>query len=402
MQMKQPAQNGVQTSNVLAMQMEALYRGAPASAMSVFGAVLTLLTYWSQPLAPILSVWFGCICLIAVTHLSSAALRPEFALQRRFKLDWSAAAWSRLIRVVYASSGTCWGLGGAFLLLQGNDHQTLVMCCIAMGAVTVTYPAVAYRPVFNLFQVPIFAAFTIAFAISDIEYSNLLAIASATLCIALAIIARSMGEQLTLAFRLLDTNRQLTQELEARGFMLEEQNRELTAQTLTDPLTGLANRRRLMEFLRRAPGRCALLVIDIDHFKSYNDSHGHGEGDVCLVLVADALRGSVRRSADLVARHGGEEFVIVLADLDRQQAFDIAEKIRANVQSLAAAHPQKIRRLVTASIGLAHRADERQKSNTDLLADADSALYAAKNAGRNRVVALPENRATAAEYLPSD
>ena len=395
--MEELAPEDDQQSNLLAMQMEALYRGAPASAMSIFGGVLTLLTYWSQPLSAMLSVWFGCICVIAITHLCSAAMRPEFTLQRRWKLDWSPAAWSRLIRVVYLSSGTCWGLGGSWLLLQGNDHQTLVMCCIAMGAVTVTYPAVVYRPVFNLFQVPIFLAFSIAFTLSDIEYSNLLAVASATLCMALAIIARSMGEQLSMAFRLLDKNRQLTEQLAARGSLLEEENRELTAQTLTDPLTGLANRRRLIEFLRRTPDRCAVLVVDIDHFKSYNDSHGHSDGDICLILVADALRRSVQPSTDLVARHGGEEFVVVLTELDRDQALEVAETIRDNIQSLAGIHPGKIRRLVTASIGLAHRDDERHKSSSDLLVEADSALYAAKNAGRNRVETLSDNHPAAAE-----
>ncbi|WP_180356037.1 GGDEF domain-containing protein [Aliirhizobium smilacinae] len=395
--MEELARKDDQQSNLLAMQMEALYRGAPASAMSIFGGVLTILTYWSPSLAPMLTIWFGCICVIAITHLSSAAMRPEFMLQRRFKLDWSPAAWSRLIRAVYLSSGTCWGLGGSWLLLQGDDHQTLVMCCIAMGAVTVTYPAVVYRPVFNLFQVPIFLAFSIAFMISDIEYGNLLAVASATLCAALAIIARSMGEQLSMAFRLLDRNRQLTEQLAARRLILEEENRELTAQTLTDPLTGLANRRRLIEFLRRTPDRCAVLVVDIDHFKSYNDTYGHSEGDICLILVADALRRSIDASVDLVARHGGEEFVVVLTELDRDQALEVAEKIRTNIQSVAGLHPQRIRRLVTASIGLAHREEERQKSSSELLVEADSALYAAKNAGRNRVETLSDTHPAAAE-----
>lgn len=395
--MEELARKDDQQSNLLAMQMEALYRGAPASAMSIFGGVLTILTYWSPSLAPMLTVWFACICVIAITHLSSAAMRPEFTIQQRWKLDWSPAAWSRLIRIVYFSSGTCWGLGGSWLLLQGDDHQTLVMCCIAMGAVTVTYPAVVYRPVFNLFQVPIFFAFSVAFTISDIEYSNLLAVASATLCMALAIIARSMGEQLSFAFRLLDTNRQLTEQLAARGSVLEEENRELTAQTLTDPLTGLANRRRLIEFLRRVPDRCAVLVVDIDHFKSYNDTHGHGEGDICLILVADALRRSVPSSTDLVARHGGEEFVVVLTELDRDQALEVAETIRTNIQSLAGIHPHKIRRLVTASIGLAHRDEEQQKSSSDLLVEADSALYAAKNGGRNRVETISDTHPAAAE-----
>lgn len=391
------ARESGQQSNLLALQMDALYRGAPASVMSIFGAVLTLTTYWSPPLETFLTIWFGCVCLIAVTHLAGAALRPEFRMMRRWKLHWSPAGWSRLVRLIYFSSGTCWGLGGSWLLLQGNDHQSLVICCIAMGAVTVTVPAVVYRPAFNLFQVPIFSAFAVGLAVSDLAYGGLLAVASATLCLALAIIARSLGEQLTLAFRLLEENRRLTDRLEARGSVLEEANRELIAQTLTDPLTGLANRRWLMEFLRRTSGRCAVLVVDVDHFKSYNDSYGHGDGDVCLILVAAALARSIQPSTDLVARHGGEEFVVVLTDLSLERAVDVAEMIRQNIQSLNAAHPQKVRRLVTASIGLAWREDDRDRTNADLLAEADTALYAAKNSGRNRVAMAPGGRPAAAE-----
>lgn len=400
--MNELAQDGDRHSSLLAMQLEALYKGAPQSAMSIFGAALTLLTYWSPQLALFLSLWFATICLIAFVHLTGAALRPEIGLLRwewlcRSTRRWSTLAWSRFVRLVHLCSGMSWGLGGGWLLLNGNDHQTLVMCCIAMGGVTVTIPAVIYRPAFNLFQVPVFASFAVALAISDVEYGDLLAVASATLSVALAIMSHSMGEQMTLAFKLLQENRQLTQALAARGSLLEEENRELTAQTMTDPLTGLANRRRLMEVLRRTSGRCAVLVVDVDHFKSYNDTHGHGDGDICLVLVAEALRRSVQPASDLVARHGGEEFVVVLTDLSHQRALDVAELIRANIQSLAAAHPHKIRRLVTVSIGFAYREDDRQTSNGDLLTEADTALYVAKNAGRNRVATLGGALTTAAE-----
>ncbi|SFB46070.1 diguanylate cyclase (GGDEF) domain-containing protein [Rhizobium sp. NFR07] len=399
--MSELAQDGDRQSSLLAMQMEALYKGAPQSVMSIFGAAIVVLTYWSTKLQFSLILWFAITCVIAFVHIGTTAMRPENGLIRWQRLSWSPyrwspVAWSRFVRLVHFCSGTCWGVGGGWLLLNGDHHQTLVVCCIAMGGVTVTIPAVIYRPAFNLFQVPVFIFFAVALAVSDVEYGKILAFASATLSVALAIMSHSMGEQMTLAFKLLQENRHLTDALAARGSVLEEENRELTAQTMTDPLTGLANRRRLMEFLRRTSGRCAVLIVDVDHFKSYNDNHGHGDGDICLVLVADALRRSVQPSVDLVARLGGEEFVVVLTDLSHQRALDVAELIRANIQALAASHPLKIRRLVTASIGLAYRDDDRQKSNTDLMTEADGALYTAKNTGRNRVATLSGNQSVAA------
>lgn len=386
------AQDGGRQPNLLAMQVDALYKGAPASLMSIFGGILILLTYWSPELETMLWIWFGCVSLIAISHLISAVLHHENRLLR-----WSPLAWSRLLRVIYFASGTCWGLGGAWLLQKGTDHQTLVVCCIAMGAVTVTFPAVVYQPAFNLFQIPIFLAFAVSLALSGLQYGHLLSLASVMLCIALAVIAQAMGKQLTHAFRLSEENRELVDQLKERGFILEEANRALTAETLTDPLTGLANRRRLMEFLRRISGRCAILVIDVDHFKSYNDSYGHGDGDACLVLVAGALGRSIQPSTDLASRHGGEEFVVVLTELSLERALDVAELIRQNIQSLNTIHAQTVRRLVTASIGIAYREDELAKNNNDLLAEADMALYAAKNSGRNRVAMLSGGRTAAAE-----
>jgi diguanylate cyclase (GGDEF)-like protein len=395
------AQDDNRQTGLLAMQMEALYKGAPQSVMSIFGAALVVLTYWSAELRLPLLVWFAANCMIALVHIGTTTLRPENAVTawQRFAgspCHWSPVAWSRFVRLVHFCSGTTWGVGGGWLLLNGNDHQALVICCIAMGGVTVTIPAVIYRPAFNLFQVPVFVCFALALAMSDVQYGAMLAIASVSLSMALGIMAGSMGQQMTLAFKLLQDNRSLTDALAARGTVLEEENRALTAQTMTDPLTGLANRRRSMEFLRRSTGPCAVLIADVDHFKAYNDSHGHGDGDICLILVAEALRRSVRPSIDLVARHGGEEFVLVLTDLGPDRALEIAERVRANIHQLASRHPQHIRRLVTVSIGVSYRENERQKDGANMLAEADGALYAAKNAGRNRVVSAFD-RSSAAE-----
>jgi diguanylate cyclase (GGDEF)-like protein len=155
-----------------------------------------------------------------------------------------------------------------------------------------------------------------------------------------------------------------------------------------DPLTGVANRRRFDAALeeewrrvRRAGRWLSLAIADVDHFKQYNDRHGHLAGDERLRIIATALARSARRAGDLVARYGGEEFCALLMDADQAQALAVAEDIRAGLASQPVVlqgqqHP------VTVSIGVARL----HKGNlTEALHDADQALYRAKAAGRNRV-----------------
>ncbi len=161
---------------------------------------------------------------------------------------------------------------------------------------------------------------------------------------------------------------------------------------LVDPLTGLHNRRyfdaRLIEEIgqaRRTGRPLACLFLDIDHFKQVNDTHGHGVGDRVLQIVANTLKSQMRLN-DVLARMGGEEFAVLLADTDQATAMDIAERIR-----LAVAHGTRdaLPFPVTLSIGCSTLAGEAtstpEAAGARLLEEADTALYQAKQAGRNRV-----------------
>jgi len=172
----------------------------------------------------------------------------------------------------------------------------------------------------------------------------------------------------------------------------------LRNESLTDVLTGLANRRafdqRFAEVLRdcaRERRPVALLMIDIDHFKAYNDAFGHQAGDDCLRAVGVMLSNNVGRARDLVSRTGGEEMTVIMPEVDLAGAVVVAERMRAAVQAAAipqgpdAAHP-----VVTISVGVAATSDPARTTANDLVAVADRALYRAKNAGRNRVVELGE------------
>jgi diguanylate cyclase (GGDEF)-like protein len=159
-----------------------------------------------------------------------------------------------------------------------------------------------------------------------------------------------------------------------------------------DGLTGMNNRRTFDEMLQREWKRQArtgqplsIIMIDVDHFKQYNDTYGHGAGDTCLRKVSQAAEGSLQRPADIVARYGGEEFVALLPDTTLEGAMAVAESIRAAIISLEIEHIEsKAATYVTVSLGVACMVPELEKDPGQLLEAADAQLYAAKSEGRNR------------------
>lgn len=172
---------------------------------------------------------------------------------------------------------------------------------------------------------------------------------------------------------------------------LEASQRELDALARRDPLTGVPNRRHLDDYLLQqwqAPGNQGLplsvLLIDVDHFKAFNDRHGHPAGDQCLTLLAQALARTVGPVQGLLARWGGEEFVAVLPHTTVRQAAVVAEGLREAVEALNLRHEAAPLRRVTISVGVATwPADGEPDTLERVLAMADGALYQAKSAGRN-------------------
>lgn len=200
--------------------------------------------------------------------------------------------------------------------------------------------------------------------------------------------------------------RQQQQALDLRSRELIRANESLRRVSLSDGLTGVANRRCLDETLgrewlrhtRRATAGqrssdsqerngLALLLIDIDVFKAYNDRYGHSAGDDCLRQVADAIRRATLRLNDLTARYGGEEFAVLLPDTTIEGAEQVARRIMANIQALDIPHDDSsVAARVTVSLGIAHVGNETPMEAEALLQLADQALYQAKNQGRNRIM----------------
>ncbi len=160
-----------------------------------------------------------------------------------------------------------------------------------------------------------------------------------------------------------------------------------------DALTEIPNRRRFDEVIDREWHRAlrasypvSLMILDIDHFKLYNDSYGHGKGDDCLRRVAGSIAEVLRRSSDFVARYGGEEFVVILPDSDLSQALEAAKKIQDIIDALLIAHElSPVADHVTFSIGVATMIPENGKHHRELIEAADKKLYEAKSSGRHHI-----------------
>lgn len=170
---------------------------------------------------------------------------------------------------------------------------------------------------------------------------------------------------------------------------------ELEALSYRDTLTGIANRRQFDLVLerewahaRRDQRPLAVIMLDIDHFKEYNDRYGHPAGDVCLQRIAGALASVVGREQDLLARLGGEEFVLVLPDTNLDAAHAVAERCLQRIRDEAIPHASsRVTATLTASAGVGSRIPDATTSATRLLEAADRALYQAKRSGRDRVAA---------------
>jgi diguanylate cyclase (GGDEF)-like protein len=184
--------------------------------------------------------------------------------------------------------------------------------------------------------------------------------------------------------RYAETTRQLEIRIAERTYELEEANRQLGELATEDALTGIPNRRALELGLQREWVRCqdqhrplSVLMIDVDHFKHYNDTHGHLEGDVMLREIARNLHALHDPERELLARFGGEEFALLLPGVSQADALRRAEELRSAVQERIGG--------TTISIGVAGFVPSGQRDSADLLGRADAALYRAKRAGRNRV-----------------
>ena len=297
-----------------------------------------------------------------------------------------------------------YGFGTAATALDASANDlrllaltTLLLCVTAFAAL------VALETVFRAFValsvLPLLAAL-LSHSPADLALNVVLGLATMLLLVGHAGLARTLRN----AFRADVEQRALLQRLEHANQALSADRMVLQTETRTDPLTGLANRRYLEHTLAAEWNRCrrsevplSCVMLDIDHFKAYNDHYGHDGGDRCLKAVANILNNSTRRASDLVARYGGEEFVLLLPETSAIGATTVADFLKTAVIDARIEHlASPLTEILTLSLGVATLLPDSDRMPDELLKAADLALYEAKRTGRNRVVQADEQALEAA------
>lgn len=335
------------------------------------------------------AIWSG----IAATLVVLACLLFRLVMERLFiarRPGELEPKWIRLFVFGSLLSGFGWGLSGA-LLLYGTSAQTqaltmAIACAIMHGAAGRAY------------MMPGTALFNIAFIIGQMSIAayldgNYIYVPAFLLYFTfLASFILQMVSNRLCQLHAEQTADRLYQEITEKNELLRIANEALATKAYEDPLTGLANRRKfdlvIAETLAGAQQEAlpvSLMIIDVDHFKAFNDTYGHQSGDECLQLLTKAISNTISTPGSLVARYGGEEFVVILPGQDCAEARVIAEntRIAARLTSLDMLPNTPPRQ--TISIGLVSCEAGSLMTRDAMLAAADAALYEAKKQGRNRV-----------------
>lgn len=350
---------------------------------STVGGTLVAVAHLDSPHRPLVLVWLAFVYL-------TVAVRFWLVHRRRRHLQKDGYDKKAALRYALTTSisGIAWGLGGLLVLddtpVAAVVTITAIQAMVMGGALTLG----AFLPAFYAFTLPAIVPMVVALAISGAGPHMILAVCSSIFTVLIAGIAGRFNKSLRYTW-------QLTFEKEDLVNALTEAHDQQSALAKSDSLTGMANRRYFDEVLekeffrlRRSGGRLSLLMLDVDHFKAFNDKYGHIAGDDCLKQVADVFRKSVSRVSDLAARYGGEEFVGIMPETDNAGALAVAEQIRSAVESLQIAHESSsTARYVTVSLGVVTLNCSEVDSTTSVIARTDAQLYRAKTGGRNRIAA---------------
>lgn len=358
----------------------------PTIAMDLVGSTLMGAYFWSPARAAWLLTWLAATVVLCAAR-SGAALAFHTG-----KLDMlPARSIARLLTLFAGLSAVLWCGAVGWMLAVGTDNQVMFVVCIALAAFSMTIANVAYWPVYAIFAMPVSLAAAIGLAVSERPGHLVLAGAGLALTVAMFAISRRLASQVLHAFSLAATNQALVDSLGERGRELEQACDALERVSRTDSLTGLANRRSRDSRLADEWARClrnggslAVVAIDVDWFKLFNDTHGHDEGDRALRAVAAMLDAGIRVPIDLAARHGGEEFMLILPGVDLAGAASIAERVRVMVAKCSADPVYALPEKITISLGVAAIEPAPGRSMHELTIAADAALYQAKLGGRNR------------------
>jgi len=275
---------------------------------------------------------------------------------------------------------------GNVIILKQNSIIIMICACIIAMLIGLTIAGALAKPIANISEATNrLAKGDLAIKIEVMSLDEIGQLANNFNNMTTQLLKRD--EALSLA------HQELESQVKKRTQELMFANEELQRISFLDGLTDIANRRYFDDFLdkewqraKRNNTSLALIMLDVDFFKAYNDTYGHVAGDECLKMVAGILKASTKRATDLVARYGGEEFTLVLPDTDVRGATIVAETVRVNVEQLAIKHKNSlISDNITISVGITVVGAAWDIMPMDIIAAADQALYLAKQKGRNRV-----------------
>jgi len=354
-------------------------------------ALIAYLSLGSDHTAAGIGWW---LIFIAVTLLRTWNTRQfNYAYKNHSQLDFRY--WFKRFFTVTILAAFLWGAGGFVVgtYLQPLEQMYIFIILIGVGAAAIPFLGVMKRVALT-FQAVSTIPYMIYVVILLGDRGNVLIVMSSLYIAAIIASIKRMDQNLTESMTLQYKNTQMVNLLSKSNRQLINANEKLETLTLEDELTQLHNRRYFeiqlkAEWKRESRDQkiLSLMVIDIDYFKLYNDTYGHAEGDVCLKSVARILKSCIHRPADIIARIGGEEFVVMLPNVDVDGAVILARQMQHQLNIAGLTHATSpLNENVTVSIGIASVIPEENTSALGLFKAADKALYKAKTKGRNQIV----------------
>ncbi len=288
-----------------------------------------------------------------------------------------------------------WGTGGMVIGAELEPLYQVYVFIVLLGVSAAAIPLMGFvLSVMLFFQVPTTIPYLVYLAVVLGHEGIILVYMFGLYLVGVIYAVRRMDQNLSDNLSLQYEKTQLVDTLSESNQELQHANEQLETLSQKDALTGLYNRRYFenkldSEWKREGRDRkiLSLMVVDIDYFKLYNDTYGHAEGDECLKSVADVLSAALHRPADIVARIGGEEFVVLLPDVDANGANSVSQQMHAQLRQASLIHATSpLGDYVTISIGIASVVPSRDATPLGLFKAADEALYRAKSMGRNQTV----------------
>ncbi len=376
--------------DILLRQIRLLHKQIPlASAMHfLLASFIAVVMTQVIPGALVLIGWVWLIVLLMVKYFLYSSFDES--------ADYAAIQIDRryyLLCIDAFLTGLSWSIG-IILLAELTPIEFQIFVYIIVVALCATAIGLAIKTgIYYIYQAALLLPVLVFLFSKQESLDSLLAIFLCILVVIMWVFANQTSRAITDTLKLNLENKVLTSGLKHANSRLQMANEELTQLSSTDGLTLVANRRYFEERLANELARAtrdgipvSLVMLDVDFFKMYNDILGHLSGDECLKNVANCVRESLKRPTDIVARFGGEEFIVMLSNTEQAGAQKLAEEIRRNIEALQIIHPNsKSSKYVTVSVGVSTIPKGQQVSRDMLLMKVDEALYLAKAEGRNTV-----------------